>query len=147
MIEEEGIVVAIAGRNARVSVLKKSACESCAAAGVCHPGDAGKSLLEAANPLGAKPGQKVKIVLFPQTYLKSALVLYGIPVIALVAGAIIAKNMAIRFSGEMNSDLWALSVGLSCLVLSFILIWMYNKHVATTQKYKPVIVQIQSDTP
>jgi sigma-E factor negative regulatory protein RseC len=142
MIEEEGIVVEVAGGNAKVAILKKGACESCAAAGVCHPQDADKSFMEASNPLGAAKGQKVKVVLAPQVYLKASIILYGIPMVALIGGAIIAKNLAIKYSGEADSDLWAFIVGMACVFVSFIFIRNYNKKVEKTQKYKPVIVEI-----
>jgi sigma-E factor negative regulatory protein RseC len=141
MIEEEGIVAEISGDNAKVAVLKKSACESCAAAGVCHPEDADRSLLEAANPLGAVKGQKVKVVLAPQVYLKASIILYGVPMIALVSGAILAKNISLRF-GEVHSDLWAFLAGMGAMSASFFVIRAYNNKVAKTQKYKPVIVEI-----
>jgi sigma-E factor negative regulatory protein RseC len=144
MIEEEGIVVEVEGEYAKVSILKKSACEACAASGVCHPQDADQSYMEAANPLGAIKGQKVKVVLAPQLYLKASLILYGIPMVVLVTGAIIAKNLAIRFSGEANSDLWAFIVGMACMVISFFFIRAYNNKVEKTQEYKPVIVEILS---
>ncbi len=142
MIEEEGVVAEIEGDIARVAILAKSACEQCAAAGVCHPGD--QEYLEAANPLGAKKGQKVKVVLAPQVYLKASIILYGIPTAALVAGAIIGKNISIRYVGEQNSDLWAFVAGAVCMLVSFIFIRSYNKKVEKTQKYKPVIVEILS---
>lgn len=142
MIEEEGVVIEIVGQNARVAILKKSACESCAAAGVCHPQDADRSLMEAANPLNAVQGQRVKVVLAPQVYLKASIILFGIPMTALVGGAIIAKNLAIRYVGQENSDLWAFVAGMACMVASFIFIRRYNKKVESTQKYKPVIVEI-----
>jgi positive regulator of sigma E activity len=87
MIEEEGIVAEIEGNIAKVAVMKKSACEQCAASGVCHPGD--QEFMEAANPLGAAKGQKVKVVIAPQMYL----ILYGIPMVAFITRAIIAKNL------------------------------------------------------
>ena len=102
MIEEEGIVAEIEGNIAKVAVLKKSACEQCSAAGVCHPGD--QEYLEAANPLNALKGQKVKVAIAPQMYLKASLILYGIPMVALIAGAIISKNMAVRYVAEEQSD-------------------------------------------
>jgi len=144
MIEEEGIVVEVAGENAKVAILKKSACEACAAAGVCHPQDTDQSFMEAANPLGAIKGQKVKVVLAPQVYLKASIILYGIPMVALVGGAIIAKNVAIRYSGEANSDLWAFLAGMACMLLSFFFIRAYNNKIEKTQEYKPVIVELLS---
>jgi len=142
MIEEEGVVAEIEDDIARVAILTKSACEQCAASGVCHPGD--QEYLEAANPLGAKKGQKVKVVLAPQVYLKASIILYGIPMAALIAGAIIGKNISIRYVGEQNSDLWAFIAGAVCMLVSFIFIRSYNKKVEKTQKYKPVIVEILS---
>ena len=140
MIEEEGIVAETRGDIAKVSILAKSACENCSASGVCHPGD--QEFMEAANPLGAKKGQKVKVVVAPQVYLKASIILYGIPMAAFIAGAIIAKILAIKYIGEANSDLWAFITGTACLLVSFIFIRAYNKKIERTQKYKPVIVEI-----
>ncbi len=140
MIEEEGIVAEIVGNIARVAVLKKSACEQCAASGVCHPGE--QDYLEASNPLNAKKGQKVKVVLAPQLYLKASIILYGIPMAALIGGAILGKNVAVSYAGESGSDLWAFIAGMACMAFSFIFIRSYNKKVEKTQKYKPVIVEI-----
>jgi sigma-E factor negative regulatory protein RseC len=142
MIEEEGIVAEIEGSIAKVAVLKKSACEQCSAAGVCHPGD--REYLEATNPLNAVKGQKVKVAIAPQLYLKASFILYGIPMVALVAGAIIAKNIASGYVGEEQSDLWAFIAGMACTFVSFLFIRSYNKKVEKTQKYKPVIVEILS---
>ncbi len=140
MIEEEGIVAETEGDTAKVAILRKSACESCAAAGICHPGD--QEFMEAANPLGAKKGQKVKVVVAPQVYLKASIILYGVPMAALVGGAIIGKNLALKYAGEANSDLWAFISGMVCMAVSFLFIRMYNKKVEKTQQYKPVIVEI-----
>lgn len=140
MIEEEGIVAEVEGDIARVEILKKSACEQCSASGVCHPGD--QEFMEATNPLGAKKGQKVKVVLAPQVYLKATIILYGIPMTLFIAGAILGKNLALHFSGEANSDLWAFIAGMTCMLASFVFIRKYNNKVEKTQKYKPMIVQI-----
>ncbi len=142
MIEEEGIVAEVEGDVAKVSIVKKSGCEQCAAAGVCHPGE--EEYMEALNPLSAKKGQKVKIVVAPQVYLKASIILFGIPMAALVAGAIIAKNITLRYAGELHSDLWAFIAGMICMVVSFFFIRVYNNKVEKTQTYKPVIVEILS---
>jgi sigma-E factor negative regulatory protein RseC len=140
MIEEEGIVVEVTGDIARVSILAKSACEKCSASGVCHPGD--KEYMEASNPLGARKGQKVKVVLAPQVYLKASIILYGIPMTVFVAAAILGKNIALKFGSEANSDLWAFIAGTVCMGVSFIFIRLYNNKIEKTQQYKPVVVEI-----
>jgi len=141
MIEEEGIVMETHDDMAKVSVLSKSACEKCASASVCHP-DGEDSLMEASNPLGAKKGQRVKVVLAPQMYLKASIILYGIPMAVFIAAAIIAKNLAIRMGTEADSDLWAFIAGAFGLLVSFFFIRGYNKKVERTKEYKPVIVEI-----
>ena len=142
MIEEEGVMTEISGSIAKVAILKKTACESCAAAGACHPKDNDRSILEASNPVGASEGQKVKVALAPQVYLKASIILYGIPMVALVSGAILAKNLSIHYLGKENSDLWAFLAGMGTMIASFAMIKIYNNKVAKTQKYKPVIVEI-----
>ena len=141
MIEEEGMVMEVAGDIAKVAILAKSACEKCASAGVCHPGGEGSSL-EAANPLNAKKGQKVKVVLAPQVFLKASLILYGIPMAVFIAAAVATKYLASGSVPEQTSDLWAFLAGMTCLVVSFFFIRGYNRKVEKTREYKPVIVEI-----
>jgi positive regulator of sigma E activity len=141
VIEEEGIVVEVHGDTARVAVLAKSACEKCAASGVCHPGG-DDSLMEVSNPLHAQKGQKVKVVLAPQVFLKSQIILFGIPIVLFVAAAIVAKNLAVRHGGDADSDLWAFVAGVACLAVSFFFIRRYNNKVERTREYQPVIVEI-----
>lgn len=140
MIEEEGIVVEVTGDIAKVSIVAKSACDNCSASSVCHPGE--KEFMEAANPLGAKKGQKVKVVVAPQAYLKASLILYGIPMTVFVAAAIFGKNLGLRYGTEPNSDLWAFIAGTTSLLISFLFIKRYNNKVEKTQEYRPVIVEI-----
>lgn len=140
MIEEEGIVVEVTGDIAKVSIVAKSACEKCSASEVCHPGE--QEYMEASNPLGAKKGQKVKVALAPQVYLKASIILYGVPMTVFVAAAILGKNLGLRYGTEANSDLWAFIAGMACMAVSFLFIRMYNQKVEKTQQYKPVIVEI-----
>lgn len=141
MIEEEGIVMEVRDGSAKVSILAKSACEKCASAGVCHP-EGEDSYLEASNPLGARKGQKVKVVLAPQVFLKASIILYGIPMAVFVAAAIIGKNAGSRYGGEADSDLWAFLSGMTLMLVSFFFIKRYNKKVEKTREYRPVIVEI-----
>jgi sigma-E factor negative regulatory protein RseC len=140
VIEEEGIVVEVTGDIAKVSIMAKSACEKCSASGVCHPGE--QEYMEASNPLGAKKGQKVKVVLAPQVYLKASIILYGIPMTVFVASAILGKNLGLRYGTEADSDLWAFIAGMASMVVSFLVIRMYNKKVEKTPQYKPMIIEI-----
>jgi sigma-E factor negative regulatory protein RseC len=142
VIEEEGIVMEVHDGLAKVSITAKSACEKCSASSMCHPGD--EEYMEASNPLGAKKGQKVKVVLAPQIYLKASIILYGIPMTIFIATAILGKNLGQRYGTEASSDLWAFVAGMTSMVLSFLVLRMYNKKIEKTTQYKPIIVEILS---
>jgi len=142
MIEEAGVIVGRTGDTAKVAIVKKSACESCAAAGACHPRDADRIVLEAANAANAEVGQTVKIMLMPQTYANASIVRYGVPAVVTIGGAIFAKNIALPSVGDTMSNVWALMIGTLCLVVSFIGLAMYNKRVRQNRKYRPVVVEI-----
>jgi sigma-E factor negative regulatory protein RseC len=142
MIEEEGVVMETNGDLAKVAISAKSACEKCSASSMCHPGD--EEYMEASNPLGAKKGQKVKVVLAPKIYLKASIILYGIPMTVFIVAAILGKKLGLRYGMEANSDLWAFIAGMVSMVVSFLFIRRYNKKVEKTEEYKPVIVEILS---
>jgi sigma-E factor negative regulatory protein RseC len=140
MIEEEGIVVETVGDIAKVSIVAKSACDNCSASSVCHPGE--QEYMEAVNPVGAKKGQKVKVVVAPQAYLKASIILYGIPMTVFVVAAILGKNLGMQYGTEANSDLWAFVAGIASMLISFLFIKRYNNKIEKTQQYKPIIIEI-----
>jgi sigma-E factor negative regulatory protein RseC len=92
MIEEIGIVIKVEDATAKVAVQKRGACEGCAASGVCETSESGMEI-EALNQAQAKVGQTVKISIKPQVYLKGAIFVYGIPLVAFIAGIIAGKNL------------------------------------------------------
>lgn len=141
MIEEVGTVTRVEGVMAIVAVRKKSSCEGCTAGGACKTTSEGVEI-EAYNPVHAKVGQTVKLSIKPYTYLKGAMLVYGFPVIALIAGAILGKNIAQTYLETINSDLIAAIFGFSALILSILGIKIWSKKLDTKTEYKPVIEEI-----
>ncbi len=99
MLEEEGVVTAVEGRLARVQVQPRSACGHCQARSGC-----GTSLVAgflgrrpgsfwAHNPLGARPGDQVVIGLDEAELRRASLLLYLLPILALVAGAVAGDRL------------------------------------------------------
>ena len=79
VMEEVGTIMSIDGLTAKVTVPRKTACEGCTA-GTCKPG---KQFMEIAalNPVNARVGQTVRVVMKPYSYLKGVIIVYGIPAI------------------------------------------------------------------
>ena len=90
-MEEIGTVKSTQGMFAKVSVPRKSVCEGCTA-GTCTPDEQAMEI-EAINKAKAKAGQRVRVVVKTYTYLKGSILVYGIPALALIAGAIIGKEV------------------------------------------------------
>lgn len=141
MVEEIGVVTKTEGITAKVAIQKKGTCEGCAVKGVCETQGEGADI-EALNPVGAKVGQTVKVSIKAQVYLKGTMLVYGIPVIALIAGAIFGKNIGEAYFRGTSSDLIAAIMGFGSLFLSFLIIKIWTRTFETKTEYKPVIEEI-----
>lgn len=140
MLEEEGIVIESVGANARVLIEKKSACASCSAAAVCHPPE--HDYVEAENPVGAVKGQKVKIVVASEQYLKASIILYGIPVFVFLVSALVGKMAAVSWGGEPYSDLWAFAAACFFTGVTFMVIVRFQRQLQEGRPFKPIITEI-----
>lgn len=140
IVEEIGIIERVEGVNAIVALPKSTACDGCSLK-TCKP--VGQSMtIEALNSVHAQVGQTVKISLNSNTYLKGSLIVYGIPGIALVAGAILGREfMSSVFIGQDQDSIAAIS-GITAYMLSFFLVKIWSNRVKRKNATKPVIWEI-----
>lgn len=143
MIEETGVVVRTEGITATVLVQKRGACDGCTATGTCASTQEGMEI-EALNPVQAKSGQTVKVSIQSMTYLKGTMLVYGFPMIALIGGAVIGKNLGEQFFTSIDSDLSAAIFGFSAFLLAFLFAKAFSRKAETKTEYKPVISEIVS---
>ena len=139
-MEEVGFIKGVEGMMAVVSIPKKSACDGCSL-GICKP-DEQSMEIRALNPVNAHVGQKVKIVMKPYTYLKGSLIVYGIPAIALVAGAVLGKEVVSLYFNKLDPDILSAISGFVLFVLSFITIKLWSSRAEKKIDVKPVIEEI-----
>jgi len=116
MIEEIGIVTSTEGTTAHVNVPKKSTCEGCTA-GACTAGEQSMEIV-AFNRAGAKAGQKVKVLIHSSAYLKGSMIIYGIPALALVSGAVFGKEFVSKLGQTLISFLQFSVSAFFCFLLS-----------------------------
>lgn len=96
MITERGTVVSLEGDYAWVQSAAQSGCRRCAEGRGCGGGIFARLLgdrlhrIRVLNRLGAQPGEEVLIGLTESALLGGALLVYGLPVLLLVAGAVLA---------------------------------------------------------
>lgn len=141
MLEEIGTVTKIDGTMARVLVQKKSACDGCSIEGACKATPEGMEI-EALNAVHARVGQRVKILITTGEYLKGTMLVYGIPLIVFIAGAILGKNMGEKYLTDMNSDIIAAVTGFISLLLALGGARIWSRKMESKAGNMPVIEEI-----
>ena len=140
-MEEVGIVKSIDGVTAKVVISRKnSCCESCVKDTCDLPENEIET--EAINSAGAKVGQKVKIVMKSYTYYKGAMLIYVLPVIALITGSILGKIYLPGYFSQTDSDLLAVLGGFSLFFLSLISVKIISGRMNKKTEYKSIIESI-----
>jgi len=143
MIEEIGTVVELRGKHvAMVLCQKSSLCEHCPTSGACHIGDNGRErVVEARNPLGAAVGDRVRVAVSTRSFLQSSFLLYIVPLIALVVGAVIGKLVGERLQTGPDPDLLSAIFGVFFLIGSFLVIRVGSRALSP-EAFRPQIVAI-----
>ncbi len=139
-MEEVGVVKSIDGVTATVLVERKSACDKCKE-GVCHVSDGG-ALIEAVNAAKAKEGQRVKVVFRTYTYLKGTVLIYGLPALALIIGAVLGKEFLPRIFSGADPDLLSAVGGFGLFIVTFIAARLFSLRMERKTEYKPVVEEI-----
>lgn len=141
MMEEVGIVKSIEGVTAKVLVERKSACDKCSV-GICHGSSDDGALIEALNIAKAKEGQKVKVVFKSYSYLKGTILIYGLPALALIIGAVLGKEFLPWFFSGVDPDLLSAVGGFGLFFLTFIAARLFSMRMEKKTEFKPVVEEI-----
>jgi sigma-E factor negative regulatory protein RseC len=140
IVEEVGLVKRIKGAYAVVSIPRKSACEGCTLK-TCSPSE-NMMEIEAFNPLHAHVGQRVRIVMKPYTYLKGSIMVYGIPAVALIAGAVIGREIIGTFFSWQDPDTVSAVTGISAFLISFLTVKFWSSKLTKKADTKPIIEEV-----
>jgi sigma-E factor negative regulatory protein RseC len=98
--------------------------------------------IEALNPIKATVGQTVRVVMKPYSYLKGAIIVYGIPAIALVIGAILGKEFFSTYFTGVDPDVVSAIFGFGAFIVFFLFIKFWSSKLEKKQDLKPVIEEI-----
>lgn len=140
MIEETGTVRSTSGMMAIVAVPRKSTCEGCTA-GTCRQEEQSMEI-EAVNRAGAEAGQRVRVSIQSSLYLKGSMVVYGLPALGLVVGAVVGKEMLGRFIQGVDPDLLSALAGFTFFGIALGLVKLWSHSAGSTLASKPVIEEI-----
>ena len=141
-MEEIGTVKEVNGPKALVSMHKQGGgCESCPGNSLCKS-MGGESLVEAMNEANAQAGDRVRVSFRSYTYLKGTMMVYGIPSLMLIIGAVIGKGYVSRIFPGSDPDLVSAACGFGLFAVSFLFLKLWSKRFESREEYMPVIEEI-----
>lgn len=121
-MEQLGTILETSGGRARVLVRRPGACEHC---GACELGSRPEQVVDLPNPAGLPVGASVRLVVAPGEVAKASLVVYVIPLLALLLGFGVGEWFG-RWTGR-GSELLILLVGVLFLFASYGLIFLWDR--------------------
>lgn len=138
-MREKAVVVSNRGKEARVEILRSSACDHCQG---CEVGRNKKTIkVWADNSIGAKVGQTVEIELEAATMLTATFIAYVIPLLSFILGMSLGYKGAIAMA-IAGFEVFALFSGLISMGISFYGVHIYSNRAAKTKRYNSQIVNI-----
>lgn len=146
MIEEHAIVVGIDNDAAKLEIVRRTPCGICGQTRGCGISIWGRlfghkpNIFKAVNQINAKVGDNVIVGIEEQALLTSSMTVYGIPLVAMLAGALIAGAL---FAGEASGHADRNAVIGAVIGLVFGLLWV-KAHTAGRSldaRYRPVILR------
>jgi sigma-E factor negative regulatory protein RseC len=138
---ELGMVVTTYNNNARVQIMAAAGCGS--TCGDCKGCSAASStLVEAENKIGAKTGQQVTIERDSKAYIKSALLVFGFPIVMLFIGMIIGTSAVNMINTNISETLFGGVTGLIFWIVSYLVIKIIDKKLNLSNRIRYVITDI-----
>jgi len=128
--------------TALIECQRGSMCLHCVAADSCNAGSSGGTMqIEAINKKDAAVGDLVRVATTAKKFLGSSFLVYIVPIIALLTGAVLGENLAERLWPQTDADLAAAVLGVVFLIVSFLLIRIKN-YSLSKNKYLPHVIAI-----
>jgi sigma-E factor negative regulatory protein RseC len=142
VIEETGTVVAVEGSYAWVERARASTCGSCSLKGGCGTSVLAQVLgrrtarVRAENAISARVGDRVVVGLAEAALLEGSLVMYLVPVLALLGGGLFGELMARRLA-LASADPLAAAGAVVATVLA--LLWVRGR--IARERCRPVLMR------
>lgn len=142
MIEERGQVMAVEGEQVRVAVNRQNSCGSCKARAAC-----GQGLMQSLKPgrvhevlalceYPVQVGDTVVLGVDEALALRGAVLVYLLPLLALLAGALLAAWLGLEEGYSILS-------GLTGFALSVAGLYLYNRSLAGRKGMLPLVLRVE----
>jgi sigma-E factor negative regulatory protein RseC len=129
-MEQIGQIVEVSGDKAKVLVRRHDVCSKCGGCGISLSGK-GENYMDALNTVNAAVGQTVRVTSDTGQVLKASFVVYIVPVLFLLAGIALGRQLGGEPAG--------LITGVIFLLLSYLLVRAYDRKVARGRVQSAVV--------
>jgi len=146
MIEQNAVVLKVEGQFALVEAQRQSSCGKCNAKKGCGTGMLENSLgrrsmqLRAFNQCQAEPGDEVVVAVPEKGFVKSAFITYLLPLLLMLAGALLAQQFIQTDSGA-GKDIAALLGAGAGFVIAILVLQRYSKRMEKDEQLSPVVMR------
>ena len=141
-MDQIGKVLGVQGNEAVVELERNRACDKC---GVCHMGETNKLQLAVLNEIGAEIGQRVLINVEDRSLLKAGMIVYLIPLLALLSGIGLVYGVWGMLDVPGGPDWYAIGLGFLLFALAFVIIRKLEPRWKKNPKFNLNIVRIVED--
>lgn len=138
-MEEKGVVTDVTEDTMTVEFKRSSMCEKC---GACERAQE-QMRIELRRQRGENVGDEVQVQLPEGTLLRAALLAYGLPLLLLLAGLFLGKQLPVWLDLPGNSDWYAMGLGLLFAAGSYALIRWTEPKRKKRGSYAPQVVQVE----
>ncbi len=140
MVRERGVIETVTGKRAMVRIQKSSACSACESRDSCGATSGNGMTIEVANELMASEGDVVEISISSRSFLKLTLLVYFMPVVALIAGACLGDELGVRIG--FNATLAAILTGGIAMGTTFFALRRFDHYQRQKRSLSPKMTRI-----
>ncbi len=140
MVTEQGVIEDVPGQKALVRIKKSSACATCESRGNCEVASGKSMVVEVVNDLGGGKGDHVELSVTSGAFLKLSLLVYILPVVALIAGAF-AGGMCAPFL-HMTPTLASVMGGFLVMGITFYALKRFDRSLRAKSEFHPRMTRI-----
>lgn len=140
-MQETGKVIKDNGEFIKVLIVRRTACGDC---GACQAGKKNLNMvLDIENTIDANLGDEVLLELNNENFLLASLILYGIPLIALIFGILLGYYSMIRFGyADKMAQFSGFILGIAFTFISYIIIKRNERKIMKMDNFKPRLIEI-----
>ncbi len=142
MLQETGTVVELPGGDVAVVLCARSVfCLYGRPLGLRRVEDRRHMRIEAKNTVGAAVGDRVKLVSRPGRLLLALFLLYGLPLVGLVAGALTGVVLGSYLGLGVKPDMLAALLGVGLMAGCFVLVRV-GRRAVSMDPFRPLVTEI-----